>query len=300
MEFQSLVVTGITLSVFLQVLTVGMKVEPADLKYLLSKPVRLARALLAMMILAPLTAVLICKTFSLHPAVIVALTTLSVAPVGALFSQAMLPLVAPGEFSYARGLFFASTLLSIFLTPLAVELIQALFGADKAVHISPLAVAKIVIGSVLVPLGIGLLIGRQRPGLRKWIPALQKVSGLVLLVCSLAFVAGAWTLMGSLLREGTLLAIAIITLVGLAVGHWLGGPGEDDRTVLAFATMSRHPGVAVAIASLTDQPLAPIAVLLTALVGKLVSAPYKKWRGKRRDSPQAGAGSGTPTPRAHG
>ncbi len=300
MDLSSLIVLGITLSIFMQVLTVGMRVEPEDLKYLLNKPARLGRSLLAMMILAPLVAVLVCKMFSLHPAVIVALTTLSVAPVAALFSQSMLPLVAPGHVSFARGLFFASTVLSVLLTPLAVELIQALFGEGEAVHISPLAVAKVVVGSVLVPLGIGLAIGRWRPSARRWIPAMQKVSGLVLLACAIALIAGAWPLMESVLREGTLTAIAIITLVGLAVGHWLGGPDEDDRTVLAFATMSRHPGVAVAVASLTDQPLAPVAVLLAVLVGELVAAPYKRWRRKRRATPHTDAGAGTPTTGLHG
>ena len=70
--------------------------------------------------------------------------------------------------------------------------------------------------------------------------------------------------MVSIVREGTLsaiVAIVIIAICGLAVGHFLGGPDEDDRTVLAFATVSRHPGVAMAVGSLTGEPLAPIGVL---------------------------------------
>jgi BASS family bile acid:Na+ symporter len=83
---------------------------------------------------------------------------------------------------------------------------------------------------------------------------------------------------GSVMRQGTLTAIVIITLLGLAIGHLLGGPDEDDRTVLAFATVSRHPGVAVAVASLTDQPLAPVGVLLAVIVSELAVVPYKRWR----------------------
>src|SRR6478672_8149994 len=37
-----------------------------------------------------------------------------------------------------------------------------------------------------------------------------------------------WPLMASLVREGTLTAVIIITLIGIAVGHFLGGPDEDD------------------------------------------------------------------------
>src|SRR5262245_62887017 len=133
MSLQSLIGLGFTVSIFLGVLAVGMRVAPADLRYLWDRPARLFRSLLAMIVVAPIVAVLACKMFSLHPAVMVALVTLAIAPVGALFSQAMLPLVAPGQFAYARGLFFASIVLSVVLTPLAVELIQAIFGGD--VHV---------------------------------------------------------------------------------------------------------------------------------------------------------------------
>jgi BASS family bile acid:Na+ symporter len=90
--------------------------------------------------------------------------------------------------------------------------------------------------------------------------------------------------MASIIRDGTLPAIAIISMCGLTVGHLLGGPNEDDRTVLAFATVSRHPGVAVAIAVLTSEPLAPIGVLLAVVVNEVAVVPYKWWRLRQRDS----------------
>ena len=73
-----------------------------------------------------------------------------------------------------------------------------------------------------------------------------------------------------------------MTLSGLAVGHFLGGPDEDDRTVLAFATVSRHPGVAIVIAALMDQPLAPIGVLLAVIVSEIAVVPYQLWRKRLR------------------
>jgi len=280
MNIQSLIFLGLNLSIFLMVLTVGMRVAPADLTCLTSRPAQLVRSLLAMNILWPFAALMVCKGFSLHPAMIVALVTLSISPVGSLFSKDMLPLLAPEHAAYARGLFFASTVLSVVLTPLAVEVIELTFGGD--VHVSPLTIAKVVIGSVLLPLGIGLAIARFWPATRRWIPLVQKVSGLVLLVCAVPIIVGTWSLMGSVLREGTLTVIVLITLIGLAIGHFLGGPDEDDRTVLAFATVSRHPGVAVALATLTDQKLAPIAVLVAVLVSAVAVIPYKVWRKRLR------------------
>src|SRR5262245_32083607 len=146
-----------------------------------------------MTVLAPMIAVMVCRTSSLHPAVIVALVTLAIAPVGALFSQGMLPLVAPGNASYARGLFFASTVLSVVLTPLAVEVIELIFGGD--VHVQPLAVAQVVLSSVLLPLAIGLWIARSWPEARQWVPAIQKISAFVLGACMVTYLVIGWPVM---------------------------------------------------------------------------------------------------------
>ncbi len=299
MNIQSLILAGVSLSIFLMVLSIGMRVSWADLQSVLSAPSRLARCLFAMYILGPAVAILICKTFSLHPAVIVALVTLSVAPVGAMFSKDMLPLVAPSNPAFARGLLFASTVSSVIVTPIIVEVIQLMFGEGKILHVSPLAIAQVVIGSVLLPLGIGLAIGHWRPATRSWVPAMQRASGLVLLVCVIPILIGAWPLMMSLVREGTLTAIVLITLLGLAAGHLLGGPNEDNRTVLAFATVSRHPGVAIAVASLADQPLAPLGVLLAVLVSGLAVIPYKVWRKRLRAAGSGTAPHGPPPAGAH-
>ena len=271
---------ALTASIFLAVLAVGMRVAPADLRYLFGRPSLLLRSLLAMNVLAPVIAVSICKMFSLHPAVIAALVTLAVAPVGSLFSQAMLPLVAPGNAGYARGLFFTSIVLSVVLTPLTVELMQVIFGGD--VHVNPLSVAEVVVGSVLLPLGIGLTIARWWPAATRWNVVIQTVSSVVLAVSSVALLVIAWSRLGLVIQEGTFTAITITTLVGLALGHFLGGPGEDDRTVLAFATVSRHPGVAIVVAGLMDEPLAPIGVLLAVIVSEIAVAPYQQWRKRLR------------------
>lgn len=52
-----------------------------------------------------------------------------------------------------------------------------------------------------------------------------------------------------------LLALNVLTLftfAALATGHLLGGPEEDDRTLLAFAAVSRHPGIAIVVATMTN------------------------------------------------
>lgn len=276
MSIVTLVGAVLGLSIFLAVLTEGMVVTGADIRYLFSRPARLVRTVLAMNVLGPVVVVTVCQLFSLHPAVIVALVTLSIAPVGALFPQGMLQLVAPGHGAYAHGLLFGTSLLSVVLTPLAVEVINLTFGGE--IHVNPLTVAEVAVGSLLLPLGLGLAIARWWPEARRFVPAIRKVSSLLLFVCLIVFAVLTWSRMSSLLPGGALAALVVITLVGLTIGHFLGGPDEDDRTVLAFATVSRHPGVAIAVASLTDEPLAPVGVLLAVLVNEVATVPYKMWR----------------------
>jgi hypothetical protein len=71
MSTQALLFLALQASVFLTVLAVGMRIEPADLTSLLSRPGRLARSPFALIVLARAIAISVCKTFSLHPAVVV-------------------------------------------------------------------------------------------------------------------------------------------------------------------------------------------------------------------------------------
>lgn len=48
------------------------------------------------------------------------------------------------------------------------------------------------------------------------------------------------------------------------------------------------------VASLTDQPLAPLGVLLTVLVSEVASAPYKLWRKRRREGAASPTGQSPP------
>ena len=281
---RALTVGAFGITIFLAVLVEGVVVSRADVEYLFRKPGRLVRTILAMNVLGPIVAIIVCRLFALHPAVIVALVTLSMTPVGALFPQGMLDLVRPERGAHAHGLFVATTLLSVVLTPLAIEVINVLYGED--LHLSPLTVASVAVGALLLPLGIGLVIGRVFAAAKRWVPAIQQASGRLFLLCLVGFTVLGWSRMASITRDGTLTAIVIISMCGLAVGHFLGGPDEDDRTVLAFATVSRHPGVAIAIAALTREPLAPIGVLLAVVVNEVAVRPYRWWRQRlrRRDS----------------
>jgi BASS family bile acid:Na+ symporter len=88
-----------------------------------------------------------------------------------------------------------------------------------------------------------------------------------------------WPAFLALLGQGTLVAIVIIAIASLAVGHFFGGPESDDRTVLALATALRHPAVALSIAAANGaDKLVSAAILLYGLVSAVLSIPYTLWR----------------------
>ena len=73
-------------------------------------------------------------------------------------------------------------------------------------------------------------------------------------------------------------------LVGLAIGHLLGGPAPENRTSLAISTASRHPGIALALAqaNFPAEKLVLAALLLYLLINAIVSIPYILWAESKR------------------
>lgn len=83
--------------------------------------------------------------------------------------------------------------------------------------------------------------------------------------------------------------IAAFVLLGLAVGHLLGGPDAHDRAVLALATATRHPGIALAIGATNfpEQKAVLPAILLYVVLGAILTLPYVMWRKRATDAPIA-------------
>jgi bile acid:Na+ symporter, BASS family len=80
----------------------------------------------------------------------------------------------------------------------------------------------------------------------------------------------------SLIGQGTLLALTAFVVVGLVAGTLLGGPEPSHRIVLALSTASRHPGVAMAIATANfpDQKFVLPSILLYLIVNVIVSGMF--------------------------
>src|SRR4030095_15629577 len=99
------------------------------------------------------------------------------------------------------------------------------------------------------------------------------VPSVLLLVLFLPVVVMKWSSLAEQTGNFTIVAILLFIAVGLVAGPLRGGPEPDNRTALALATATRHPGVAIAVLHViapAAEDVAPV-VLLYLLVGIVAS-----------------------------
>jgi BASS family bile acid:Na+ symporter len=277
MNIAGLLHLALPASLALIVLSMGLNCSFSQATFLLRSPALLMRSLLAMSVLLPLLAVLMVKMTHVSVPVSVALIAYAVSPVPPILPNKQLKLVSEDDYVY--GLLVAISLLAIVLVPVSIWIIGTLF--DRNIHVDATIVARSVVMSVLAPLAIGMFVGKM------WSGAATRISGLVNLAGNLLLLVGAipvlikgWQSLDSLLGDGTLVVCIVLVTLGLVIGHLLGGPKQENRSVLALATASRHPGVAIAIGSAVyagDRRVA-LAVLLALVVSMIVEIPYTLWR----------------------
>lgn len=289
MSLQTLIPIVLRASLFLMVFSIGLRASASDATYLFRRPGELARALLAMNVLMPVFAIVIISILDPSPAVKIALVALSVSPIPPLLPNKMVK--AGGTDSYAVGLLIAIGLLAMIVVPVTMEIIERL--REVPLRMTMASVASVIFITALLPIGVGVAVHTFAPALAERLAGpVAKIAGVGLLLSLIAILYGAAPAIWALIGNGTLVALAAFVLVGLAVGHVLGGPEPENRTSLAIATASRHPGIAVALAqaNFPDQKLAMAAVLLYLLVNGVVSIPYLLWTKRRMSEPPASAG----------
>jgi len=229
-----------------------------------------------MYVLMPLFAIAVVLLFDLNPVVKIALVALSVSPIPPLLPNKMLKKGASD--SYAIGLLMAAGLLATVVVPLSMELLKEVFNVPLQMTIA--SVAKLIFATILLPIGLGVAFSGIAPALAERLAKpISQIAGVGLLVATVMILFGAAPAIWTLIGNGTVIGLAAFVLVGLAIGHFLGGPKPENRIALAISTSSRHPGVAIAIAAANfpEQKLATAAVLLYLLVGAVVSIPYHRW-----------------------
>jgi BASS family bile acid:Na+ symporter len=289
LDLAALVGLTVRVSIVLIVFSLGLRATHEDALYLFRRPRHLVRSLLSMNVVMPLVAVGIAIAFDLGLPVEATLIALAVSPVPPILPKKELK--AGGRASYAVGLLVAEALLAIIFVPLAVEVLGWVFARET--HMPASAVARLVATTVLLPLSAGIIGGRLAPALAERMAGpISRGATVLLAVVAVLLVVEAWPAAMALIGNGRVLAIAAFVVIGLGVGHWLGGPEPMDRTVLALSTATRHPGIALAIAArnFPRENLVTGAALLYLIVSLILSFLYVRWTRRRPAPPPLPAG----------
>ena len=284
MTLSNLIPIALQASIFLLVLSIGLTATLQDAVMMFRNPGKLLRMVVAMDLVVPAFALAVVLAFDLRRPVEIALVAISISPVPPFLPIKVMK--AGEQRSYTIGLLVAAAILAVPFIPLAMHLLDQLSPATLAM--SPVTVAKQVSVSVLAPLALGIAVRHlatrfaDRIARAVLLLAVVRLAAALLpiLIISLPAVA-------SLVGNGTILAFAALVAVGLAAGHLLGGPRSEERNMLALASASRHPAVAVALAlaNFPDDKLVIPAVLLYLVVCAVATIPYVRWSRRRTRQP---------------
>jgi BASS family bile acid:Na+ symporter len=276
----------IQISTMLIIVSVGLRSRWSDLGHIFNRPAILLRGVIAVYVAVPLTAFAAAMLLPVEPAVGVSIVAMALSPLAPMAPGKMLE--AGTGTSYAVGMYVALMILAVVAVPPLLMLMGMVAGGGSTIR--PGVIAWLVLTGVILPLLAGLCVGSFAPAAARRLagPVSAAAMATLAILVVLIIVAVHAEILG-LVGNGTLLAIALAELAGLACGHWLGGPDPARRMALAQAAASRHPGLAVLMIGqnyeVERRTLA--AVLLYLVVGIVLSACYARWARGRGGTPGA-------------
>jgi BASS family bile acid:Na+ symporter len=257
---------------------IGLQARARDVLAAMRNTDLVLKGLLAVNIVVPIAALIICSLLPIHPLVRIGIVIMAVSPMAPLVQMKMWK--GGLDTSHSIGLYIALILSAILFVPATVALLSALYPVEAS--ISVVAVAKMVAITTLLPVAVGLAISHWAPNFARRAAPIVMITGFIavgLLAMLILYKEGGAIF--ALLGDGTLLAIVVTVAAGLLAGHWLGRPNPANSDALAMAAGTRHPGIAALIvhANFPD-PRVMLTVLLFLLTGIIMTLAYLLWQTK--------------------
>ncbi len=266
-------------ALFLIIASFGLRAHARDVLAAMRNTDLVLKGILAVNIVVPVAAVIICSFLPIDPVVRTGIVIMAVSPMAPLVQMKMQK--GGLDTSAAVGLYVALILSAILFVPATVALLSALYPAEASISVA--AVAKTVAITTLLPLAVGLAVGSLSPEFARRAAPIVMIIGFIavgLLALLILYKQGSAIL--GLLGDGSLLAILVTVFAGLVAGHLLGRPDPANSSALAMAAATRHPGIAalIAHANFSDPPIM-LTVVLFLLTGVIVTLAYLQWQGRR-------------------
>ncbi|MGL5511169.1 MAG: bile acid:sodium symporter family protein, partial [Microcoleaceae cyanobacterium] len=218
-----------------------------DVIWLWKQPALLGRSLLSVFVLVPLFGVLI---IVLMPG----LTVSQRIGIASMIACPGAPMIAfkslkvGGNAKFVASLQFIICTIAIISIPLTIFLLSQL--SPHEAWLSQGKIATQVFFAQVLPMGLGVLIAEYLPELAEdLVEPISKISKLMLLVTTLILLT---LTLDKVLNAGffAYFAMVLMAIASLAFGHFLGGPQPENTSVLAYATATRNPGLAILLVSL--------------------------------------------------
>ncbi len=265
----------VKITIFSLMLAIGVNLSFEKLLSLWRKPSSLFRALLAVVVLVPLVVILLLKLFHLPREVAAGLALLAAAPGAPLMTKRSQ--MAGVSIFQAAGLQLTLALVAVLVTPLTWHIFNVLFAWETE-KVTVLEVSRQVVMVQLLPIALGLAIQKfaSNVALRIGKP-LNLIANSLFLLLVIVILVPAFRIT---LQIGILPIVAIIVMVvvSLGIGHLLGGPDLEKRSAVAIACIARNIGLALFIAVLNDAEKLVLPTLVAyAILGSIVALPYSVW-----------------------
>jgi BASS family bile acid:Na+ symporter len=225
-------------------LSIGLRIRGGELLEVLRNRALFTRTLLANCVLIPGIGFLLVNLFPLTPDATVGILLLAAipgTPIALQFTR-----MAKTRLAFAAVMTFVLSLVSIALTPLAVEVMPQIAQRSQRPILSLIASILVYIAA---PLFAGLWIARgvPRSAARLVLPLEILASGIFIFLMWETRLARREALF-AIAGRGTILAMFFLLIISMLIGWLMGGPDNESRRVLATATGMRSVIVVLYIA----------------------------------------------------
>jgi BASS family bile acid:Na+ symporter len=271
---------GVAIAIF----SYALRASPDDFRFAVRERRLMGLSLISIFIVTPAIAIAVVEWIDMPTAARLAIVALAFSIIPPSLPRKQF--AAGGHRPYANALTLTVAVLAIPVVPLLVDLAGKASNHPYGVPADELA--GYVFTVLAIPLLIGLLVRWRWPApskrlsqpLKRFAFILTSVAIGIEIVLSLPAI---WDLIGT----GTILGMALFTLGTMGAGHLMGGPNRSDELVLAPSSATRHPAIALTIASANyPEQRVSHALMLCLIVNAIIGVGYMRLQ-KRRLPPAA-------------
>ncbi|WP_170454509.1 bile acid:sodium symporter family protein [Ruegeria arenilitoris] len=278
-----LINVGLPVSLAIIMLSLGIGLEAADFRRVISRRYPFAIGAVCQVVLLPVAAFATVKIFALPPAIAVGFMLLSFCPGGV--TSNILSKLAKADVALSVSLTAVISLLSIVTVPILAAWSIDHFMAEDApeVSISSLALAMFLITTLPVAIGVGLR--HFAPGLANRIDApLSKLATILFVLIVIAALAGNWQLFVDnlgIMGAGLISLNLALLLIGLGLARAAKLSWNEAKTI-SIETGIQNSTLGITLAALitgTESGFSPLA-LPSAVYGitmYAVAIPFITW-----------------------